>query len=223
MTDKQAMWLYQTLLDLQGHQGWWPAQSPIEMAIGAILTQNTAWKNVEYALDNLRGRGLMDAQKILDTPDAELGELLRPSGYFNIKTRRLKSLMQFLVDNADGDPATLSKWELARARTSLLGVKGVGPETADSILLYGSGHKIFVIDAYTRRIAGRLALVDPKAPYDDLRLAFEGALPKGADLFKDYHAQLVVHGKDRCRPKPLCDECPFLDQCPGAFVQRGRG
>jgi endonuclease-3 related protein len=223
MTRRAAMDLYRRLRDAQGPQGWWPADSPIEMAIGAVLTQNTAWINVERALDNLRAAGLLDARALRAQPDADLAARLRPSGYFNVKARRLKALAAFLGDRVDGDPARLAGWDLAQARAALLAVPGVGRETADSILLYAAGHPIFVIDAYTRRVAGRLGLVDPRADYDVLRRAFEAALPRDAALFNDYHAQIVVHAKDRCRARPRCDGCPLADACPAASPGRARG
>jgi endonuclease-3 related protein len=216
MTRRAAMDLYRRLRDAQGPQGWWPADTPIEMAIGAVLTQNTAWINVERALDNLRTDGLLDARALLAAPDAALAARLRPSGYFNVKARRVKALAAFLAEHVDGDPARLAGWDPARARAALLAVPGVGRETADSILLYAAGHPVFVIDAYTRRVAGRLGLADPRTDYDVLRRAFEAALPRNAALFNDFHAQLVVHAKDRCRVRPRCGGCPLADTCPAA-------
>ncbi len=213
MTPPTPIEVYERLLVAQGHQHWWPAETPIEMAIGAVLTQNTAWVNVERALDNLRVAGLLNAHALLAQPDDVLAVHLRPSGYFNIKTRRLKALMAFLVSCVEGDPARLTKWETFEARGALLDVPGVGRETADSILLYAAGHPIFVIDAYTRRLAGRLGLADPKLDYDALRKVFEDALPRDAALFNDFHAQIVMHGKDRCRTRPRCDLCALADRC----------
>ena len=216
MTPLSPIEIYARLHEAQGPLGWWPAESAVEMAIGAVLTQNTAWVNVERALANLRDAGLLDAAALVAQPDETLAANLRPSGYFNIKTRRVKALAGFLVDRVGGDPALLAGWPPAEARAALLAVPGVGRETADSILLYAAGHPIFVIDAYTRRLAGRLGFADPTLDYDALRRRFEDALPRDTALFNDFHAQIVVHGKDRCRPRPRCDGCPLADRCPAA-------
>lgn len=213
MTPPPPIEVYARLFAAQGPQGWWPADTPVEMAIGAVLTQNTAWINVERALANLRKAELLDAGALIDQPDDVLAAHLRPSGYFNIKVRRVKALARFLVDRVGGDPAGLARWPLAEARAALLAVPGVGRETADSILLYAAGHPIFVIDAYTRRLAGRLGLADPMLDYDALRRRFEEALPRDVALLNDFHAQIVVHGKDRCRPRPRCDGCPLAEHC----------
>lgn len=213
--------VYDRLLDAQGPQGWWPAETPTEMAIGAILTQNTAWTRVEAAMMNLRAAGLLDARRLADLPADALAGHLKPSGYFNLKARRLKALAAFLVDELDGDPARLARLPLEQARARLLAVPGVGRETADSILLYAAGHPIFVIDAYTRRLVERLRLADPTAPYDDLRHRFERELPREVPLYNDFHAQIVIHAKNRCRKRPRCQACPLKPDC--AFGSGGAG
>lgn len=205
--------VYDRLLHAQGPQGWWPAETPVEMAIGAILTQNTAWTRVEVAMANLRGAGLLDARRLADLPTDVLAKHLRPSGYFNLKARRLKALAAFLADELDGDPRRLARMPLDQARARLLAVPGVGRETADSILLYAANQPIFVIDAYTRRLVERLRLADPTGPYDDLRDRFERELPRDAALYNDFHAQIVIHAKDRCRKKPRCQACPLRPDC----------
>jgi len=214
MTPPTAGDVYARLRAAQGPQGWWPAETPIEMAIGAVLTQNTAWTNVERTLERLRAADLIDARALVAEPIDALAERLRPSGYFNVKARRLQALAAFLVARVDGDPSRLAGWDLAAARGALLAVAGVGRETADSILLYAAGHPVFVIDAYTRRLVGRLGMADPQVDYDDLRRRFEAALPRDAALYNDFHAQIVVHAKDRCRKTPRCAGCPLADRCP---------
>ncbi len=213
--------VYRVLRALRGPQGWWPGETPFEVAVGAVLTQNTAWTNVERAIANLKAAGVLEARTLLDLPPDRLAELLRPSGCFNVKARRLRALVQVLVDRADGDPSRLPTDDPGRLREDLLAIPGVGRETADSILLYAVGVPVFVIDAYTRRLFGRLGLLDPGADYDALRAAFETALPRQPDLFNDFHAQIVAHAKHTCRPRPLCPACPFADWCPTARAGGG--
>jgi endonuclease-3 related protein len=186
------------------------------VAVGAVLTQNTAWVDVERAIGNLREAGALDARALLDLPEERLAALLRPAGYFNVKARRLRALVAFLADRAGGDPARLPTGDPDGLRRDLLAVPGVGRETADSILLYAVGLPSFVIDAYTRRLFGRLGLLDPDAAYDDLRAAFEAALPRDVALYNDFHAQIVAHGKHPCRPRPACPDCLFAAWCPAA-------
>ncbi len=213
--------VYRVLFAQRGHQGWWPGETAFEMAVGAVLTQNTSWTNVERAIANLKAASALEARALLDLPIDELAALLRPAGYFNVKARRLRALAAFLIDRADGDPTRLPAGDPTRLRQDLLAVPGVGRETADSILLYAVGVPTFVIDAYTRRLFGRLGLLDPEADYDDLRAAFEAVLPRDPGLFNDFHAQIVAHAKDTCRPRPLCPECPFANWCPTAPREGG--
>jgi len=165
----------------------------------------------------LKAASLLTPEALAALPEPELAEMLRPVGYFRVKARRLKSLVDFLVRCCDGDPARLSRWPVLEARRRLLEVHGVGRETADSILLYGAGLPIFVIDAYTRRIFGRLGLLDPGLDYDLLRKAFEEALPRDVALWNDYHAQIVIHGKEVCRPRPRCGACVLSSGCPSCL------
>jgi endonuclease-3 related protein len=205
--------VYARLLAARGHQRWWPGETPFEVAVGAVLTQNTAWTNVERAIANLKAAGALDASALVALDEASLAALLRPAGYFNVKARRLRALVRYLLDEAGGDPARLDGRDLPRLRASLLAVPGVGRETADSILLYAVGLPVFVVDAYTRRIFGRLGRIDPDADYDAIRAVFEAALPRDVGLYNDYHAQIVAHGKDACRPRPRCEACVLADVC----------
>jgi endonuclease-3 related protein len=206
--------VYDRLLKRFGHAGWWPGETPFEVCVGAILTQNTSWTNVEKALDALRQRGLLSLAKLRAVPASRLARLIRSSGYYNVKARRVRALLDFLAREyagrvegmADEDP-----WEL---RAKLLGVDGIGRETADSIVLYAAGHPVFVVDAYTRRIFARLGLIAGDEPYDEVQALFMGRLPPDVALFNDFHAQIVRLGKDVCRPRPRCGDCPVHIFCP---------
>ena len=201
--------LYRRLFDHYGPQHWWPADSPFEVMVGAVLTQNTAWTNVERAIDNLRRAGLLDPEAMAGLPADRLAEQIRPSGYFNLKAGRLHALCQWLL--SESSPQTMDTPQL---RQSLLGVHGIGPETADDILLYAFERPVFVIDAYTRRLCGRLSLLDEDLPYEALRALFEDALPEDEGLFNEYHALIDHHAKLVCRPKPRCAECFLRQACP---------
>jgi endonuclease-3 related protein len=217
--------IYQRLLARQGHRRWWPGDTPFEVVVGAVLTQNTAWTNVERAIASLKAASMLAPAAILDAPDPVLAAAIRPAGYFNVKARRLKSVVRFVAENAGGDPLTLAARDPELLREALLAVNGVGRETADSILLYAVGMPFFVVDAYTRRVFGRLGMVDPDADYDAIRHAFEAALPRDVALYNDYHAQIVEHGKDVCRKRPACDDCCLSDLCPhpGNTLPGGNG
>lgn len=183
--------------------------------VGAILTQNTSWRNVEKALANLKREGRLDPAGMRRTRQATLARLIRPSGYYHLKAKKLKALVEFLYERCGGDPARLAGAGTAALRAELLEVYGIGPETADSILLYAAGHPVFVIDAYTRRICARLGLAGEEAPYEELARLFMDHLPARADLFNEYHALLVALGKAICTKRaPRCEECPLADICP---------
>ncbi|MCK9241152.1 endonuclease III domain-containing protein [Desulfocurvus sp.] len=202
--------MHDAMLAALGPSRWWPGDTPFEVAVGAVLTQNTNWKNVEKAIANLRAAGALEARAMDALPAARLAELVRPSGSFNVKAARLKNLLALLRDEADYDIRALSGRGLDALRPLLLGVRGVGPETADSILLYALDEPTFVVDAYTRRILGRHALLPEDAHYDEVREFFMDALPRDAALFNEYHALLVRVAKDFCRKaRPLCDGCPL--------------
>ncbi|HKJ70617.1 MAG TPA: endonuclease III domain-containing protein [Gammaproteobacteria bacterium] len=199
-----------------GHQRWWPADTPFEVAVGAVLTQNTAWTNVERAIANLREAGCLDPDALHAMDPGDLGALIRPAGYFNVKAQRLQALCAFLLDKADGALENLADRETFQLRDDLLEVKGVGEETADSILLYALDRPVFVVDAYTRRIFERLGLLDPGLGYGAIQAAFEAALPRDRALFNEYHALIVALGKDYCKPRPRCAPCPLQPVCPAA-------
>ncbi len=217
---------HRRLLAAYGPLRWWPAETPLEVCVGAVLTQNTAWAGVERALANLRAAGVLgDARAMLALPEVRLAALIRPSGYFRLKARRLRALLSWIVEKGDGDPVAALAGETMEVRASLLAVHGVGRETADSILLYAGGHPIFVVDAYTRRVLGRHRWFDPEAGYDAIRALFEGALPRDPSLYNQFHAEIVMVGKEFCRPSPRCSGCPLEPMLPpsGAATTRGGG
>lgn len=183
--------------------------------VGAILTQNTSWRNVEMALANVKREGRLDPASMRRTRLPTLARLIRPSGYYHLKAKKLKALVEFLYGRCDGDPARLAGEEAAALRAELLQVYGIGPETADSILLYAADHPVFVIDAYTRRICARLGLAGEDAKYDELQRLFMDHLPASAKHFNEYHALLVALGKTICTKRaPRCGQCPLEDLCP---------
>ena len=205
---------FQTALQQLGPQHWWPGETPFEVCVGAILTQNTNWKNVEKAITNLKSRDLLDPQKLLALPDQQFAELIRPAGYFNIKTKRLKSFLQFLVDQYGGDLNQMFSERLEPLREKLLSVKGIGPETADSILLYAGGKPIFVVDTYTKRIFLRHQVVSEEADYHEIQDHFMRHLPDEVQTFNEFHALIVNVGKNWCKTKPDCDHCPWQKYLP---------
>jgi len=204
-------WAYTQLFAAYGPQGWWPARSRFEILLGAILTQGTAWRNVEQAIAALRRARLLSARAILHASESALAECLRPSGYFNVKARRLRSLCRWYLD-AGGYPR-LARRSTASLRAGLLEVYGVGPETADDILLYGFERPVFVIDAYTRRLFARLDLARGDASYDELQSWLQGALRPDARVYNEFHALIVRHAKVACRPTPDCAACPLRVRC----------
>jgi endonuclease III related protein len=200
--------IYRQLFEQYGPQHWWPAESPFEVMVGAVLTQNTAWINVERAIGNLRLARLLTPASIASMAPHELAGYLRPAGYFNIKARRLQALCSYLLEHGD-----LAGLETPALRESLLSVHGIGLETADDILLYAFQRPVFVIDAYTRRLFGRLGQMDAGASYESLRSEFEHALGGDVALFNEYHALIVVHAKHVCRKKPDCERCCLKADC----------
>ena len=195
-----------------GRFGWWPARSAFEVMAGAILTQNTAWVNVEKSIAALRAANCLSARAILGLSPDRLAELIRPSGYYNIKEKRLRSLCQWYHDN--GPVSRLQRRDTEELRAELLAVHGVGPETADDILLYALGRPVFVVDAYTRRLFSRLGRVSPQIGYEDLRALFERELPTDPKLYNEYHARIVLHSKRVCVARvPLCDSCQLRPGC----------
>lgn len=192
-----------------GPRGWWPGDTPFEVMVGAILTQNTNWKNVEQAIANLKKARLLDPKKILAISPSRLASLIRPAGYFRVKTSRLRNFVKFYVDAYKGSVKLMKARPAAALREELLFVNGIGPETADSIILYALGEPVFVIDAYTKRILSRHGLCAEDDGYDELQELFTDRLDADAQLFNEYHALIVETGKAHCRKKPLCDECPL--------------
>ncbi len=200
---------YSALFKRYGSQGWWPAETPLECMLGAILTQNTSWKNVEKALGNLKDRGLISVEKLSVVPAHVLAELIRPSGYFNQKAIKIKNFIKFIKENYDGRLEKMFKEDSKKLREKLLGIKGIGPETADSILLYAAKKPIFVVDAYTYRVLSRHALIPEDSDYKEIQELFMDILPKHTRLFNEYHALLVKVGKEHCKKKPICNGCPL--------------
>jgi len=210
--DRSALKLekvYKTLYTHYGPQYWWPAESRFEVILGAILTQNTNWKNVEKAIANLKEKNLLSSKALQKLPQKRLATLIRPSGYFNIKADRIKSFLHFLESLYGGDLQRMFREKTGTLREKLLSVKGVGPETADSILLYAGCRPVFVVDAYTRRILSRHGLVDAGIGYEDLRALFESHLEPDLRTFKEFHGLIVWTGKDFCRKRPRCGACPL--------------
>ncbi|MDH5649283.1 MAG: endonuclease III domain-containing protein [Gammaproteobacteria bacterium] len=203
--------VFELLFQAYGPQNWWPGDSPFEIMVGAVLTQNTSWTNVEKAIGNLKQARLLTPQKIIASHHKSLATHLKPSGYFNIKTKRLKSFCQWLLNQ--GGEMALARRETEKLRIELLSVHGIGPETADDILLYALDRPVFVIDAYTRRIFQRLGLIGGDEPYEQLRKMFEQGLGTDIALFNEYHALIVLHGKDICRKQPRCEQCCLQSFC----------
>lgn len=217
-----------------GHQKWWPGETPFEVCVGAILVQNTSWTNVERAIANLKSADALAPAELFALPQAQLAQLIRPAGYFNVKAQRLRSFLRVLVEKFDGDLEKLFAGETAIVRERLLAIHGIGPETADSLLLYAGGHHSFVIDAYTKRIferhqwhvakpkrIKRNRKTDEPLSYDSLKSLCESSLnqKRGVaqlDYWQDYHAQLVMVGKYFCRPRESrCEKCPLRSLLPG--------
>lgn len=201
---------YDRLYSEFGPQKWWPGDTPFEVMVGAILTQNTNWKNVEKAVANLKHGGLFAPKKLLNLQPSTLATLIRPAGYFRVKTKRLRNFLHFFCNDYKGRVALIKSEETSVLREKLLGVCGIGPETADSILLYALEKPVFVVDAYTKRILSRHYLIPEETSYDEMQELFMDNLPRKAKLYNEYHALLVKCGKDFCRTKnPRCKECPL--------------
>ncbi|MGA1978969.1 MAG: endonuclease III domain-containing protein [Sedimentisphaerales bacterium] len=209
MISEQLTEVYQLLFDRFGPQSWWPGETAFEIITGAILTQNTNWANVEKAIANLKSANLLTPEKLYHLSVSQLAELIRPAGYYNIKAKRLKSFLSWLFRNYDGRLENLENLDTDRLRAELLAVKGIGRETADSILLYAFGRPIFVVDAYTARVAVRHGLISAEADYEQLRELFQSNLPQDSQLFNEFHALLVRLGKEFCRPTARCPGCPL--------------
>jgi endonuclease III related protein len=211
------MGVYGAMSTRLGPMRWWPAKTPFEVIVGAILTQNTAWTNVERAIEKLRKERVLSMAAVEKIPVARLGRLIRSSGYFRQKAKKLKAFVRFVRNQFGGSLKRMFAVPTMELREKLLGVHGIGPETADSILLYAGNHPIFVVDAYTRRIMTRHGILNEKNTYDEIRTHFEKNLPQHARLYNEYHALIVNTGKYWCRTKnPICAECPL-----GPFLPHG--
>jgi endonuclease-3 related protein len=203
--------IYRRLLATHGPQHWWPGETPFEIMVGAVLTQNTAWVNVERALANLKRAAALSPEAIVRVHPRRLASWLKPSGFFNVKAKRLRALCRWLI--ARGGIERLARVPTAELRRELLAVHGIGPETADDILLYAFGRPVFVIDAYTRRLFRRLGVLAGTEDYESLRALFEGALGADVPVFNEYHGLIVRHGKEVCRTVPRCGHCCLAIHC----------
>jgi len=206
--------VYRLLFAHYGPQHWWPADTPFEVIVGAILTQSAAWGNVEKAISNLKQAEALTPVSLRQLPIDELAKLIYPSGYYNAKALKLKSFVEHLEEAHEDSLEKLFSLDILRLRSELLNIHGIGPETADSIILYAALKPIFVVDAYTRRIISRLELSPPRDDYASFQALFMGNLPADEKLFNEYHALLVRHGKEVCKKVPLCSNCRLRQLCP---------
>ena len=203
--------IYRNLFRAFGPQHWWPGESPFEVAVGAILTQNTNWGNVERAIGNLKSANGLNATTLAEMSAQRLADLIRPAGYFNIKAKRLKAFLHFLVTRYGASMKRMATRNAGDLREELLSVHGIGPETADSILLYAVGRPVFVIDAYTKRVLSRHGIMDHNRSYEEFQELFHATIPRDVRLFNEYHALFVKVGKEYCKPRPRCAECPLRE------------
>ena len=215
----KTLTIYERLLDHYGPQHWWPAKTDFEVVVGALLMQQTAWANVERAIANLRKEGLLDPHALATASVTRIRRAVRVAGLYRTKPGRLKSFCRHLVERSDGDLRSFFCGPTEAARADLLAQPGVGPETADSLLLYAGHHPVFVVDAYTVRIGRRVGLFRTER-YDAVQRYFEDRLPRDASLFREFHALLVLHAKTFCRVRPRCAGCPVRTLC--AFGRRQR-
>ena len=206
------MEIFEALLKAYGPLHWWPAETPFEVCVGAILTQNTNWGNVEKAIVNLKRDGVLSIDALGEIDRERLAELIRPSGFFNVKSVRLKDFIGWVLER-HGSLDTMFAGDWRALRDELNAVRGIGRETCDSILLYAGEKPSFVVDAYTKRLFSRLGLVSENASYEEVRALFMNALPLDAPLFNEYHALIVEHCKRHCRKKPICEGCPLKGLC----------
>ncbi len=202
--------IYTTLYKSFGPQHWWPGETPFEIMIGAILTQNTNWKNVEKAISNIKNKDLLDPFKLNSISNNELQTLIKPSGFYRLKAKRLKNFLEYFIKDFNGSIENMKKLDRDKLRDYLLSIKGIGKETADSIILYALSKAIFVVDTYTQRILSRHNLIKLGEDYELIQSIFHNTLPENVKLFNEYHALLVKIGKEFCfKNSPLCDKCPL--------------
>lgn len=192
--------LYRTF----GPQHWWPAETPFEVAVGAILTQNTNWQNVERAISNLKEKELLDPESLHSIDINSLASLIRPAGYYNVKAKRLKAFLDFLIRDFGGKMENMASLEVDDLRERLLNIDGIGPETADSILLYALNKPVFVVDVYTKRVLIRHGIINSNADYEEIQSLFHQSLKRDISLYNEFHALFVKLGKTFCKPEPLC-------------------
>lgn len=208
---KYSLKIYKILYKSFGPQHWWPGDTPFEIMIGAILTQNTNWRNVSKAIDNIKESGFLNSKKLLKHRKV-IPKLIRPSGFYKLKSKRLIAFLEYFVRNYHGEVRRMNEKKIEVMRNELLGLPGIGYETADSILLYALSRPIFVIDTYTRRIFSRHDIFKYDLPYDEIRYKFESNLPRSVKIYNEYHALLVKLGKEFCKKnEPLCNTCPLRD------------
>jgi len=204
------MKIYQALYNHFGAQNWWPAETPFEVCVGAILTQGTTWKNVKKAIENLKKEKVLSPEIIYNMELPKLSQIIKPCGFYNVKAKRLKEFVVFLIKNYDGDLSKMFEEETFTLREKLLKIKGLGKETVDSILLYAGDKPVFVVDAYTYRIFNRHLFIPEEISYDELQNFFMENLPEDVALYKEYHALIVACGKNFCKKKnPECKKCPL--------------
>jgi endonuclease-3 related protein len=208
-TQQTLMEMYDAMLARFGHRGWWPGDGSLEICIGAILTQNTNWRNVEKAIANLRAANCMSVLAIRAASQADLAELIRPAGYFNVKAKRLKNFIAAVHESFGDDVEGFLDRDISTLRAELLSINGIGRETADSIILYAARKPAFVVDTYTVRILLRHRLISIEADYESVKELFETYLVEDVELWNDFHAQLVAVGKNFCRPTARCTDCPL--------------
>jgi len=209
----ELLQIYRVLFKTYGQRHWWPADSPFEVVVGAFLTQNTNWNNVEKAIANLKQAQALSHRAVLEMPTDQLEELIRPAGFFRQKAERLKLFCHHLVCHHQGSLDVMLQQPTSQLRSELLSLKGIGPETADSILLYAGQHRSFVVDAYTRRLFSRIGILQGTENYAEIRDLFMARLPAEVELYNEYHALIVQHCKQFCRTRPLCPACPLAELC----------
>jgi endonuclease-3 related protein len=208
----ELLMIHKKLYRCFGPQNWWPGDTPFEIVVGAVLTQNTNWGNVEKAIQNLKKQGVLSSRGIHGLSVKELASLIKPAGYFNVKAKRLRSFLDFLMNEYHGRMENMAREDLTQLRPKLLGIHGIGPETADSILLYALEKPIFVIDAYTKRILSRHGIMASDRSYAEFQELFQASLKRDLHLYNEYHALFVRVGKTFCRrTNPLCEKCPLHD------------
>jgi endonuclease III related protein len=201
--------IYESLLAAFGPRHWWPGDSPLEVMIGAVLTQNTSWRNVEKAIAQMKARGVLDMGRLVEIDEGDLAQIIRPAGYYNVKAKRLKALVSGFHERFGNALEGAAEVDTRELRAYLLSLNGIGPETADSILLYALERPAFVVDAYTKRFLGNHGLADRNLEYHDVQRFFTDNLPEDLHLFNEYHALIVCLAQRHCKKKPECAVCPL--------------